>query len=193
MPAYLLLAIVGLCFRPKYWPVGWWLICCCAVPCFTTIEAPEARYTLECFSHGVCARGDWDFMGGLQESSGITYCAAGAYQANNSSSDDEERKAYRGVGGLGAVAVRLDRFRDRRCGPIAAPVPPRANTTMGERPWLAAIPKQAESRMTSLPAWNGVQKHVYPYSLRQSIWAFSALQPGRTSRNSSMPGRPSWS
>jgi hypothetical protein len=46
--AYLLLAIVGLCFRPKYWP---WMVAYLLLrsALLTTIEAPEARYTLECF------------------------------------------------------------------------------------------------------------------------------------------------
>jgi hypothetical protein len=46
--AYLLLALVGLCFRPKYWP---WMLLYFVLrsALLTTIEAPEARYTLECF------------------------------------------------------------------------------------------------------------------------------------------------
>ena len=46
--AYLLLAFVGLCFRPRYWP---WLLLYVVMrsAMLTTIEAPEARYTLECF------------------------------------------------------------------------------------------------------------------------------------------------
>ncbi len=46
--AYLLLALVGLCFRPKYWP---WMVTYLLLrsALLTTIEAPEARYTLECF------------------------------------------------------------------------------------------------------------------------------------------------
>jgi hypothetical protein len=45
---YLLLALVGLCFRPKYWP---WMVTYLLLrsALLTTIEAPEARYTLECF------------------------------------------------------------------------------------------------------------------------------------------------
>jgi len=46
--AYLLLALVGLCFRPKYWP---WMVLYFVLrsALLATIEAPEARYTLECF------------------------------------------------------------------------------------------------------------------------------------------------
>jgi hypothetical protein len=46
--AYLLLAVVGLCFRPRYWP---WMLLYFILrsALLTTIEAPEARYTLECF------------------------------------------------------------------------------------------------------------------------------------------------
>jgi hypothetical protein len=46
--AYLLLAFVGLCFRPRYWM---WMALYFALrsALLTTIEAPEARYTLECF------------------------------------------------------------------------------------------------------------------------------------------------
>jgi hypothetical protein len=46
--AYLLLALAGLCFRPKYWP---WMVLYFILrsALLMTIEAPEARYTLECF------------------------------------------------------------------------------------------------------------------------------------------------
>jgi hypothetical protein len=46
--AYLLLAMVGLCFRPKYWQ---WMVTYFLMRSvlLLTIEAPEARYTLECF------------------------------------------------------------------------------------------------------------------------------------------------
>jgi hypothetical protein len=46
--AYLLLALAGLCFRPRYWP---WMLLYFVLrsALLTTIEAPEARYTLECF------------------------------------------------------------------------------------------------------------------------------------------------
>jgi hypothetical protein len=45
---YLLLAFVGLWFRPRYWP---WMLLYFIIrsALLTTIEAPEARYTLECF------------------------------------------------------------------------------------------------------------------------------------------------
>jgi hypothetical protein len=45
---YLLLALVGLFFRPRYWQ---WMLLYFALrsALLTTIEAPEARYTLECF------------------------------------------------------------------------------------------------------------------------------------------------
>jgi hypothetical protein len=46
--AYLLLAMAGLCFRPRYW--SWMLLYfVLRSAMLTTIEAPEARYTLECF------------------------------------------------------------------------------------------------------------------------------------------------
>ncbi len=46
--AYLLLALVGLCFRPRYWPwMALYFVLRSAM--LMTIEAPEARYTLECF------------------------------------------------------------------------------------------------------------------------------------------------
>jgi len=46
--AYLLLALIGICFRPRYWP---WLALYFVLRSILlmTIEAPEARYTLECF------------------------------------------------------------------------------------------------------------------------------------------------
>jgi hypothetical protein len=46
--AYLLLAVTGLFFRPRYWP---WMLLYFVMrsAMLTTIEAPEARYTLECF------------------------------------------------------------------------------------------------------------------------------------------------
>jgi hypothetical protein len=46
--AYLLLALAGLCLRPRYWP---WMLLYFVMrsALLTTIEAPEARYTLECF------------------------------------------------------------------------------------------------------------------------------------------------
>jgi hypothetical protein len=45
---YLLLALAGLCFRPRYWQcMLLYLVLRSAL--LTTIEAPEARYTLECF------------------------------------------------------------------------------------------------------------------------------------------------
>jgi len=45
---YLLLALAGLCFRPRYWP---WMLLYFLLrsALLTTLEAPEARYTLECF------------------------------------------------------------------------------------------------------------------------------------------------
>jgi len=45
---YLLLGLAGLCLRPRYWP---WLLAYMAMRSLllTTIEGPEARYTLECF------------------------------------------------------------------------------------------------------------------------------------------------
>jgi len=46
--AYLLLALLGLFFRPRYWP---WMVLYFVLRSLLlmTIEAPEARYTLECF------------------------------------------------------------------------------------------------------------------------------------------------
>jgi hypothetical protein len=45
---YLLLGIAGLCLRPRFWP--WMLVYfLLRSALLTTIEAPEARYTLECF------------------------------------------------------------------------------------------------------------------------------------------------
>ena len=46
--AYLFLALVGLCFKPRYWA---WMLLYLAMrsALLMTIEAPEARYTLECF------------------------------------------------------------------------------------------------------------------------------------------------
>ena len=45
---YLLLALAGLFFRPRYWP---WMVFYFVLrsALLMTIEAPEARYTLECF------------------------------------------------------------------------------------------------------------------------------------------------
>jgi multisubunit Na+/H+ antiporter MnhB subunit len=45
---YLLLALAGLCMRPRYWP---WMLAYIALRSFmlTIVEAPETRYTLECF------------------------------------------------------------------------------------------------------------------------------------------------
>jgi hypothetical protein len=45
---YLLLGLVGLCLRPRYWQ---WMLLYLVLrsALLTTLEAPEARYTLECF------------------------------------------------------------------------------------------------------------------------------------------------
>jgi hypothetical protein len=45
---YLLLALAGLCLRPKFWP---WMLAYMVMRSglLMTIEAPETRYTLECF------------------------------------------------------------------------------------------------------------------------------------------------
>jgi hypothetical protein len=45
---YLLLGLVGLCLRPRYWP---WMLAYIVLRSglLMTIEAPETRYTLECF------------------------------------------------------------------------------------------------------------------------------------------------
>jgi hypothetical protein len=45
---YLLLALAGLCLRPRFWrPMLAYMLLRSAL--LTTVEAPEARYTLECF------------------------------------------------------------------------------------------------------------------------------------------------
>jgi hypothetical protein len=45
---YLLLAIVGLCLKPKFWlPMLAYILLRCAL--LLTVEAPETRYTIECF------------------------------------------------------------------------------------------------------------------------------------------------
>ena len=45
---YMLLGVVGLCLRPKYWK---WMLLYLVLrsALLTTLEGPEARYTLECF------------------------------------------------------------------------------------------------------------------------------------------------
>jgi hypothetical protein len=45
---YLLLGLAGLCLRPRMWP---WMLAYMALrsALLLTVEAPEARYTLECF------------------------------------------------------------------------------------------------------------------------------------------------
>jgi hypothetical protein len=45
---YLLLALAGLCLRPRFWP---WMVAYMVLRCalLMTVEAPEARYTLEFF------------------------------------------------------------------------------------------------------------------------------------------------
>jgi multisubunit Na+/H+ antiporter MnhB subunit len=45
---YLLLGVIGLCLRPKMWP---WMLAYMVLrsALLMTVEAPEARYTLECF------------------------------------------------------------------------------------------------------------------------------------------------
>jgi hypothetical protein len=45
---YVLLGVAGLCLRPKYWK---WMLLYMVLrsALLTTLEAPEARYTLECF------------------------------------------------------------------------------------------------------------------------------------------------
>lgn len=45
---YLLLGIAGLCLRPRFWP---WMLAYLALrsALLLTVEAPETRYTLECF------------------------------------------------------------------------------------------------------------------------------------------------
>jgi hypothetical protein len=45
---YLLLGIAGLCMRPRMWP---WMLAYILLrsALLLTVEAPEARYTLECF------------------------------------------------------------------------------------------------------------------------------------------------
>jgi hypothetical protein len=45
---YLLLGVIGLCLRPRMWP---WMLAYIVLrsALLMTVEAPEARYTLECF------------------------------------------------------------------------------------------------------------------------------------------------
>ena len=45
---YLLLGVIGLCLKPRYWP---WMLAYFLLrsALLATIEAPEARYTIECF------------------------------------------------------------------------------------------------------------------------------------------------
>jgi hypothetical protein len=45
---YLVLALAGLCLRPRLWP---WMLAYVLLrsALLWTVEAPEARYTLECF------------------------------------------------------------------------------------------------------------------------------------------------
>ena len=45
---YLLLGVVGLCLRPRFWGALWAYMLLRSV-LLLTVEAPEARYTLECF------------------------------------------------------------------------------------------------------------------------------------------------
>jgi hypothetical protein len=65
---YLLLAIVGLCFRPRMW--GWMVLyMVLRSGLLMTIEAPEARYTLECFPMvfalgGIGVYGGWRRVAG---------------------------------------------------------------------------------------------------------------------------------
>ena len=63
---YLLLGLAGLCRRPRYWP---WMVAYFALRggLLMTLEAPEARYTLECFPMlfalgGVWLAGGWQWM-----------------------------------------------------------------------------------------------------------------------------------
>ena len=55
--AYLLLGVIGLCLRPRLWP---WMLLYFVLRCalLATIEAPEARYTLEFFPM-------WFVLGGV--------------------------------------------------------------------------------------------------------------------------------
>ena len=77
--AYLLLALIGFFFRPRYWP--WMLLYFVlrSLLLLTTIEAPEARYTLECFPMvfalagsragfmGVTGSWGWRWVGGRND------------------------------------------------------------------------------------------------------------------------------
>ncbi len=59
---YLLLGIAGLIMRPRYWgALLAYLLLRSAM--LATVEAPETRYTLECFPDAVCAGRDWRFRG----------------------------------------------------------------------------------------------------------------------------------
>jgi multisubunit Na+/H+ antiporter MnhB subunit len=61
---YLLLGVVGLCLRPKYWK---WMLLYMVLrsALLMTLEAPEARYTLECFPM-LFVLGGVAIAGGLQ-------------------------------------------------------------------------------------------------------------------------------
>ena len=62
----LLLALAGLSLRPRFWP---WIVVYMVMRCalLMTVEAPEARYTLECFPMlfalgGIGVYGSWRKM-----------------------------------------------------------------------------------------------------------------------------------
>ena len=73
---YLLLGLAGLCWRPRYWP---WMVAYMVLRSglLMTIEAPESRYTLECFPMlfalggiGVC--GGWRRLRGRDSKSTVS-------------------------------------------------------------------------------------------------------------------------
>jgi hypothetical protein len=74
--AYLLLALAGLFFRPRYWP---WMVFYFVLrsALLMTIEAPEARYTLECFPM-LFALGGIGFFGLLRKLRRVGRASGGA-------------------------------------------------------------------------------------------------------------------
>ena len=60
---------------------------------------------------------------------------------------------------------------------------------IGERPWLAAIPKHAVMRTVRPATWNGVANISIRIRSASSA-ALTAEHPGKAARNSSLPTRP---
>ncbi len=68
---YLLLGIAGLCLRPRFWGalLAYMLL---RSALLLTVEAPETRYTLECFPDAVCARRDRAIVAGSARSFAVS-------------------------------------------------------------------------------------------------------------------------